>query len=296
MRTRARHSLRSMPARVAASTPARVDAVPPPSSRARVLDCELDRVTMADALDRVAHAIDSRTYCQHVAINAAKLVALHHDAGLRELVNRCELVTADGQAVLWASRMLGDPVPARVTGIDLMHALFRRAEERGWRVYVLGARHEVLSAALQAIRRQHPGLRIVGWRDGYFRPVEDRAVAESIGATGAQLLFVAISSPRKEHFLCTYGRATGTHFAMGVGGAIDIVAGQRRRAPVLWQELGLEWLFRLLQEPHRLFRRYTTTNLRFVVLVLHELAARHGVLGGGARALPHRPGDARTRG
>ena len=288
MRTRPRHSL--PPAHV------RVDAARPPAARARLLDCELDRVTMTEALDRVALAVDSRTYCQHVAINAAKLVALHHDARLRDLVNRCELVTADGQAVMWASRLLGDAVPARVTGIDLMHALFRRAEERGWRVYVLGARPEVLAAAIQQIRTRHPRLRIVGWRDGYFEPVEDRAVAESIGATGAQLLFVAISSPRKEQFLCKYGRATGAQFAMGVGGAIDVVAGRRRRAPVLWQELGLEWLFRLLQEPRRLFRRYATTNLRFVVLVLHELAARHAVLGGGARAHLHRPRDARFRG
>jgi N-acetylglucosaminyldiphosphoundecaprenol N-acetyl-beta-D-mannosaminyltransferase len=288
MRTRARHSL--------APAPARIVAVRPPSARARLLDCELHRVTMTEALDRVALAIDSGTYCQHVAINAAKLVALHDDAGLRDLVNRCELVTADGQAVMWASRLLGEAVPARVTGIDLMQALFRRAEERGWRVYVLGARHEVLAAAIRQIHAKHPRLRIVGWRDGYFEPVEDRAVAESICATGAQLLFVAISSPRKEQFLCTYGRATGAQFAMGVGGAIDVVAGRRRRAPVLLQELGLEWLFRLLQEPHRLLRRYTTTNLRFVVLVLHELAARHAVPGGGVRALLHRPRDVRSRG
>jgi N-acetylglucosaminyldiphosphoundecaprenol N-acetyl-beta-D-mannosaminyltransferase len=251
---------------------------------------------MADAIDRVALAIDSRTYCQHVAINAAKLVALHDDAGIRDLVNRCELVTADGQAVKWASRLLGDPVPERVTGIDLMDALFGRAEERGWRVYVLGARHEVLTAALRRIRAQHPSLRIVGWRDGYFEPIEDRAVAESICATGAQLLFVAISSPRKEHFLGAYGRATGAHFTMGVGGAIDVVAGRCRRAPVLWQQLGLEWLFRLLQEPRRLLHRYATTNLRFVVLVAHELVAQHLVLGRGARAPTHRSANARSRG
>jgi N-acetylglucosaminyldiphosphoundecaprenol N-acetyl-beta-D-mannosaminyltransferase len=287
--------MRARPRHLLPSAPLRVDPVRLPSSRARVLDCELDRVTMADALDRVALTIESRAYCQHVAINAAKLVAIHTDASLREIVNRCELVTADGQAVIWASRLLGDPVPERVTGIDLMEALFGRAEERGWRVYILGARQEILVTAVQRIQAQRPGLCIVGWRDGYFEPVEDRAVVESIHGTGAQLLFVAISSPRKERFLGAYGRATGAHFTMGVGGAIDVLAGRCRRAPILWQQLGLEWLFRLLQEPHRLLRRYATTNLRFVLLVAHELVARRAGIGRSALPLLHRSGNARPR-
>jgi N-acetylglucosaminyldiphosphoundecaprenol N-acetyl-beta-D-mannosaminyltransferase len=256
-----------------------VDRMPLPSRRARILECELDPVTMDEALDRIASAIGSRSYCRHVAINAAKVVALQHDERLRDFVNDCELVTADGQAVVWASRLLHDPVPERVTGIDLMDALFARAEERGWRVYVLGARHDVLLTAVQRIRDRHPGLRIVGYRDGYFDAVHDGAVAESIRRTGAQLLFVAISSPRKEHFLATYGREVGAPFVMGVGGAIDVVAGRRRRAPVLWQRLGLEWLFRLGQEPLRLSRRYATTNVRFLLLVAREFTGQRAVVG-----------------
>jgi N-acetylglucosaminyldiphosphoundecaprenol N-acetyl-beta-D-mannosaminyltransferase len=256
-----------------------VDRMPLPSRRARILECELDPVTMDEALDRIASAIGSRSYCRHVAINAAKVVALQHDERLRDFVNDCELVTADGQAVVWASRLLHDPVPERVTGIDLMDALFARAEERGWRVYVLGARHDVLLTAVQRIRDRHPGLRIVGYRDGYFDAVHDGAVAESIRRTGAQLLFVAISSPRKEYFLATYGRAVGAPFVMGVGGAIDVVAGRRRRAPVLWQRLGLEWLFRLGQEPLRLSRRYATTNVRFLLLVAREFVGQRAVVG-----------------
>jgi N-acetylglucosaminyldiphosphoundecaprenol N-acetyl-beta-D-mannosaminyltransferase len=254
---------------------------------------------MAGALERIALAVDTGSYCQHMAINAAKLVALRRDAGLRDVVSRCQLVTADGQAVVWASRLLGDPVPERVTGIDLMEALLDRAEERGWRVYILGARRGVLTTAVERIAARRPDLRIVGWRDGYFAPNEDRAVAEMVRRTGAQLLFVAISSPRKERFLGAYGRATGASFAMGVGGAIDVVAGRCRRAPLLWQRLGLEWLFRVLQEPRRLLGRYATTNLRFVLLVAHELAApraRRTAVGLDAPALLHRSEGARSRG
>jgi N-acetylglucosaminyldiphosphoundecaprenol N-acetyl-beta-D-mannosaminyltransferase len=254
---------------------------------------------MTGAVQRVALAVDTGSYCQHMAINAAKLVALRRDAALCDVVSRCQLVTADGQAVVWASRLLGDRVPERVTGIDLMEALLDQAEERGWRVYILGARREVLAAAVERIAARRPDLRIVGWRDGYFEPVEEHAVAESIRRTGAQLLFVAISSPRKERFLGAYGRATGASFTMGVGGAIDVVAGRCRRAPLLWQRMGLEWLFRMLQEPHRLLRRYATTNLHFVLLVAQELAAQRAqrtVVGPDAPALLHRSGSARSRG
>jgi N-acetylglucosaminyldiphosphoundecaprenol N-acetyl-beta-D-mannosaminyltransferase len=286
MSTRSRHAVPS--ALVA-------DTVPRPSRRARILECELDRVTMDDALDRIASAIRSRSYCRHVAINAAKLVALQHDDRLREIVNGSELVTADGQAVVWASRLLHDPVPERVTGIDLMEALFGRAEERGWRVYILGARSDVLETAVQRIRDRHPGLRIVGCRDGYFEAVDEGAVAESIRQTEPQLVFVAISSPRKEQFIATHGRHVGAPFIMGVGGAIDVVAGRCRRAPVLWQRVGLEWLFRLGQEPRRLARRYTTTNLRFILLVAHELVGRRNVVGVREPVLVHRSLRKRSR-
>jgi N-acetylglucosaminyldiphosphoundecaprenol N-acetyl-beta-D-mannosaminyltransferase len=271
------------------------DAVPLRLRRARILECELDRVTMDDALDRMASAIRSRSYCRHVAINAAKLVALQHDDRLREIVNGCELATADGQAVVWASRLLHDPVPERATGIDLMEALFGLAEERGWHVYILGARSDVLRTAVQRIRDRHLRLRIVGYRDGYFEALDETAVAESIRRTEPQLVFVAISSPRKEQFIATLGRHVGAPFIMGVGGAIDVVAGRCRRAPVLWQRFGLEWLFRLGQEPGRLARRYATTNLRFVLLVAHELAGRRTVVGVREPVLVHRTLRKRSR-
>jgi N-acetylglucosaminyldiphosphoundecaprenol N-acetyl-beta-D-mannosaminyltransferase len=148
-----------------------------------------------------------------------------------------------------------------------MQALLELAERRGYRVYFLGARADVLERAIERIHRLHPRLEIVGARNGYFSEHEDLAVSLAIRATRPDIVFVAISSPRKEYFLGEHGADLGAPFVMGVGGAIDVVAGATRRAPPLLQRLGLEWLFRLLQEPRRMFRRYAVTNARFAWLV-----------------------------
>ena len=190
----------------------------------------------------------------------------------------CELVSADGQAVVWASRLLGDPLPERVPGIDLMQELFGLAERRGFRVFILGARADVLERACRTILAAHPRLQLVGIRDGYFSAEQEGEVAHEVRNARPDILFVAMSSPRKEYWLGRYGRMIDVPFVMGVGGAIDVVAGVTHRAPALLQRLGLEWAYRLAQEPHRLWRRYTVINARFVLLVgrgvLDRLRAR----------------------
>ncbi len=242
--------------------------------RAVVLDCAIDRLDMPQTVARCRAIVEEGAFVQQVSINAAKLVALRHDASLRDVVNRCGLVNADGQAVVWASRLLGDPLPERVAGIDLMHALMAMAEREGYGVYILGARHEVLETAVQRLREAHPDLRIAGYHDGYFSEEESPDVAAAIRESGAQILFVAMSSPRKENWLGEYGPTLSVPFVMGVGGSIDIVAGFTRRAPQLWQRMGLEWLYRLLQEPRRMFRRYLVTNTQFGLLVARGMIAR----------------------
>ncbi len=239
-----------------------------------VLDCAIDRLDMPQTLARTRAIVEEGAFVQQVSINAAKLVALRHDSELRDVVNRCGLVNADGQSVVWASRLLGDPLPERVAGIDLMYALITMAEREGYSVYILGARHEVLETAIKRLRETYPSLRIAGYRDGYFSDEQSSEVAHAIRESGAQMLFVAISSPRKEHWLGEYGASLNVPFVMGVGGSIDIVAGITRRAPLAWQRLGVEWLYRLLQEPRRMLRRYLVTNAQFSILVARAMAAR----------------------
>jgi N-acetylglucosaminyldiphosphoundecaprenol N-acetyl-beta-D-mannosaminyltransferase len=240
--------------------------------RAEVLGCAIDRVDMDEARRRCDGLIRDRAGAQHMAINAAKIVAMRHDPQLRALIDRCELVTADGQAVVWASRLLGDPLPARVAGIDLMFELLALAERRGYRVYLLGARPETMRTAVARLQERHPRLTVAGYRDGYFSKEEEALVAAEIRAARSDLLFVAMPTPRKEYFIGRWGSELGVAFSMGVGGAIDIVAGVTRRAPRFLQRLGLEWAFRLAQEPRRLMHRYLITNSEFVALALRDLA------------------------
>jgi N-acetylglucosaminyldiphosphoundecaprenol N-acetyl-beta-D-mannosaminyltransferase len=155
-----------------------------------------------------------------------------------------------------------------------MHRLLELAERRAYGVFILGARHDVLETAVGELRRLHPELRIAGHRDGYFADGESAAVAGQVRESGADILLVAMSSPRKEYWLARFGRETGVPFIMGVGGAIDVVAGVARRAPLWMQRAGLEWLFRFVQEPRRMGRRYLVTNTRFAALLAREVYRR----------------------
>jgi len=237
---------------------------------AHVIGCRIDRLDMDGTLARCEELIASGGPAQHVAINAAKVVAMHKDPELREIVKQCELVSADGQAIVWASQLLGDPLPARVAGIDLMHGLLGLSEQKGYRIFILGATQDVLEQALANARELYPGARIIGARDGYFDDDEAAGVAETIRLASPDILFVAMPSPKKEYWLARYGRRINVPFVMGVGGSIDVLAGQTRRAPVILQRTGLEWAYRLAQEPRRLLRRYFVGNLRFCGLVLRH--------------------------
>lgn len=250
------------------------DGTPAPDGHVDVLGCRIDRLDMAGTIARCLTAVQTRSFASQMSVNVAKLVTLHKDPELRQAVDGSDIVNADGLGIVWASRLLGDPLPERVAGIDLMHGLMAEADQRGYSVYILGARSEVLEQAVQRLRDEYPSLRFAGWRDGYFADEEESSVAQTIRNSHADLLFIAMSSPRKEYFLSRHGESMGVPFVMGVGGAIDVVSGIRRRAPQHWQKLGLEWLFRLLQEPRRMLRRYATTNARFLLVLSRELLRR----------------------
>jgi N-acetylglucosaminyldiphosphoundecaprenol N-acetyl-beta-D-mannosaminyltransferase len=256
--------------------------------RAQVLGCEIDRVRMNEAVALCRAAVQQRGFLQHMALNAAKIVSLRSDSHLQEAVAQSELVTADGQSVVWASRLLRDPLPERVAGIDLMEELFALAEREEYRVYLLGATQDTLGRAVERLLTRYPKLSIVGSHHGYFADAESATLCEQIRAAGPDVLFVAMSSPRKEYWLAEYGRALGVPVIMGVGGALDVTAGDVRRAPPRLQALGLEWAYRLLQEPRRLSRRYLLTNTCFILLVAGELL-RRGLRGDARRGPPGTP-------
>ncbi len=240
-----------------------------------LMGCRIDNLSMEETLVRIEEFIRSGKPHQHVVVNVDKLVKASRDPELRRIVNECALVNADGMPVVWASRLLGKPLKERVAGIDLFEALMRRAGEKGWRVFLLGAREEVVAAVAETYRRRYPQLAIAGWRNGYWKgETEEAQVAEQVRASGADLLFVAISSPKKEQFLGRWQAEMKIPFAMGVGGTFDVAIGLVKRAPRWMQRAGLEWFYRFLQEPRRMFRRYFIDDMAFIWLFIKEAAGR----------------------
>jgi N-acetylglucosaminyldiphosphoundecaprenol N-acetyl-beta-D-mannosaminyltransferase len=242
--------------------------------RVDVLGLGVDRVDMTQALARCEELIRVGGVSHYVAVNVAKVIAARTDRRLREIVHEAALVSADGQPIVWASRLLGDPLPERVAGIDLMEALLELAEERGYGVFIVGARDDVLRRAVERLRERHRRLRIVGHRDGYFPDSESDAICAEIRRTRPHILFVAMSSPRKDYWVADHAQELEVPLILGVGGSIDVIAGETRRAPRWMRRAGLEWLFRLVQEPRRLWRRYFTTNARFGLLLVRAIAGR----------------------
>ena len=229
-------------------------------------------LTMSQALDTIEAAIAERRSLHIGVVNAAKIVNMQRDPALRAAVLESDLILADGASVVWASRILRQPLPERVAGIDLMTGMFERGNVRGYRVFVLGATTEVLDSALKYIRSHYPHVDIVGHHHGYFSAIDEGRIAEAIAAARPDILLVGMTSPKKEQFLARWSDQIRVPISHGVGGSLDVIGGKVRRAPLLWQRLGLEWLYRVAQEPRRLWRRYLDTNIRFCWLVVTHLA------------------------
>jgi N-acetylglucosaminyldiphosphoundecaprenol N-acetyl-beta-D-mannosaminyltransferase len=258
-------------------------------TRSHVLGISIDALTMTQAVARCTEAVSNGRYLSVGVVNAAKIVAMRRDKELEHAVSGCQMILADGQSVVWASRMLSDALPERVAGIDLFQALLAEAERRGDSVYFLGARPEVLKKMLNEVAQRFPRLCIAGARDGYFTAEEEPEVAADIHRSDAAMLFVGMSSPKKELFLSRWGETTGARVVHGVGGSFDVLAGITRRAPDWYQKYGLEWFYRARQEPLRLGRRYLTTNGAFIILLACDVIRRRarGQAGQPEAAHPH---------
>jgi len=207
---------------------------------------------------------------QHGVINADKVVKSQQNRQLAQAIRSCDIVNADGMSIVWASRLLGQPVPERVAGIDFMDKILDRAAEHQWPVFFLGATDAVVKKVVTIECARHPGLMVAGYRNGYWSRDEESHVTHEISRSGATLLLIGISSPAKELFVARNRERLHVNLVVGVGGSFDVVAGVTRRAPSSWQRLGLEWAFRLIQEPRRMWRRYLIGNAKFTFLILQD--------------------------
>lgn len=203
---------------------------------------------------------------QVVTLNVEMLYRAQRDPALRGLLGQADLVVPDGHGVVWAGRRFGYRIPERVTGIDLINALAGAGENR-WSFYLLGSAPGVAEAAASNLQRAYPGLTVAGTAHGYFDPAETPAVVRRIRDAGPDLLLVALGSPKQEIFIRTHRQELGAAVAMGVGGSLDVLSGQLRRAPVLFQDLHLEWLYRFIQEPARWRRMLVLPRFAWTVLL-----------------------------
>jgi N-acetylglucosaminyldiphosphoundecaprenol N-acetyl-beta-D-mannosaminyltransferase len=230
----------------------------------------LDALRMEEVVERCRTAILTRDRMLVGVVNAAKLVKVRSDPQLRNALTQCDLMLADGQSVVWASRLLGHPLPERVTGIDLFEKLLALAHQENKSIYLLGATPQVLGQLQNEVASRFPGLRLAGAHHGYFSDSEAANVAATIRGAAPDMLFLGMTSPKKELFLARYGASLDVPVLHGVGGSFDILAGLTSRAPRGWQRAGMEWAYRVLQEPRRLWWRYLSTNTAFVLITMRE--------------------------
>jgi N-acetylglucosaminyldiphosphoundecaprenol N-acetyl-beta-D-mannosaminyltransferase len=246
-----------------------------PAEKPELLGLTFDAVTMDDAVARCLELCRApRSSHVIMTINASHLCMMRHDPQLAAACRAGHLTVADGMSVVWALRASGQPAPERVAGVDLMARLLAAADENHLRVYFLGAKPEVVKTLVDRCRARHPGLEIAGFRDGYFGPDDHAAIVEEIRASGAHMLFVGMPSPFKEVWCERHRQRLQVPVIMGVGGSFDVLAGYIKRAPGWAQSMGLEWFWRLLMEPRKLWKRYLTTNSEFIWRAGQEIVAR----------------------
>jgi N-acetylglucosaminyldiphosphoundecaprenol N-acetyl-beta-D-mannosaminyltransferase len=237
-------------------------------NRVSIAGCPVDDASIAETMVYVEDCIATRRICRHGFINAAKVVQIQTDKQLLQALCTCDLLSADGMSIVWASRFLGTPLPERVNGTNLMDSLVALSAQKGYRIFFFGAKEEVVAKTVDTFRATYPTLQVAGYRNGYFRPEEEPQIAEQIRNSHADILFVGFGTPQKEFWLQRWVPELDVPFCMGVGGSFDVVAGLVRRAPVWVQSAGMEWFYRVLQEPRRLWRRYLYGNTQFILLIL----------------------------
>lgn len=245
------------------------------AERAALLGLTFDGVTMDAAVERcLAWCAGPRAPHVVITANASHLCAMRRDPKLHAACQAGDLVVADGMSVVWAFRLAGVRLPERVAGVDLMARLLSAGAARKLRVYFLGARREVVTRLAEDCATRYPGLVVAGFRDGYFPATDHEAIAEEIRRCAPHLLFVGMPSPFKETWCERFRQRLDVPVMVGVGGSFDVLAGFIRRAPRWVQASGLEWCWRLMMEPRKLWRRYLTTNVEFLWLAGREAMSR----------------------
>lgn len=227
-----------------------------------VLGVQIDDLTLSEAVHTGFQLLDKPGFHYVVTPNPEFILEARKNEPFRQVLNQADLSLPDGIGVVYAARILGKPLQGRTPGVDFAQGLMAGMARTGKRLYLLGAKPGVAEKAAGELRNRYPGLIICGTHDGYFQ--EDAPVVEGIRASRADVVFVCLGAPKQEFWMSKNGLDTGASLAVGLGGCLDVFAGNVQRAPEGWQKAGLEWLYRLIKEPSRFGRM---ARLPMVLLV-----------------------------
>ncbi|EGO8595675.1 glycosyltransferase [Enterococcus faecalis] len=240
------------------------------NKRLHLLNTVVDPLTMEETINLITNNINSNQKTYQISLNASKVNLLFENPFLREIIEKAPLVNADGFSIILAAKFLGKFIPERVAGIDLFENLIEVAEKNRWSIFYFGATEDIVNSVYCIHKEKYQNLNIAGFRNGYFTEEEEPEIVAEINKSEAKLLFIALPSPAKELWIDKYKDSLNCQFIMGVGGSFDVISNKTKRAPVWMQKYGCEWLYRFIQEPKRMFRRYFIGNILFLQKIIIE--------------------------
>lgn len=240
------------------------------NERITILNTTIDVLNVKETIDLVEEYVKTKTPLHLMGVNADKINEVNENELMKEIVNKCGIINADGASVILASKYLKKPLPERVAGVDLMQDLVKLSEDKGYSIYLLGAKQEVVEKTADVLKERHPQLKVLGTHNGYFKEENWPEISKELKSLKPDFVFVGITSPIKEYLIEFLQNDGNDSVFMGVGGSFDVISGNIPRAPKWMQKCNLEWLFRVMQEPKRLFKRYFVGNRKFIKAVRKE--------------------------
>lgn len=238
--------------------------------RVEILGVPIDPLSSDETVNLVEEYINAGKPLHLMGVNADKINQCKKNVRLDNIVKSCGIINADGVSLVMAGKFLGKHLPERVAGIDLMQDLVERSEEKGYKVYFFGAKEEIVRETSEKLKLKFPRLNVTGIRNGYFKEEELASISQDIKDKNPDIVFVGITSPLKEYVVDFFQNEGHNRVFMGVGGSFDVISGKLKRAPIWIQKLNLEWLYRISQEPRRLFKRYLVGNFIFIKNIVIE--------------------------
>lgn len=241
-----------------------------------ILSVKISRGNLAETMERFEDAIKNRKKLRACVTPVNCVLWAYKNRKLRRIYNSSDMNLADGVPLLWASKLLGEPIRGRVTGLDLLPSFAERAAQKNYSFFLMGAKEGVANALAESLQKKYPGLRIAGTYSPPFAETfseeENVKMITMINEARPDVLWVSLTAPKQDYWIAEHLKDLNVHVALGVGGAFEVTAGLIKRAPLWMQKNGLEWLFRFLQEPRRLFRRYFVEAPIFIPLILMQKA------------------------